>query len=174
MIAGEWARTGRGAPPVEHRMIVTGRWRGTGKLERPRLDPPPPDPAIAELVEIGRALPAGAALWLTGGEPTLRADLPALIAALSQCGVRVGLCSDGLALPVAGALAPLLASGLSSVRLGLHAARGDAHDWLVGRPGAARRVRKAVGSWRAAGLAVALGASSTRPTAGYLAERGAV
>ena len=52
-----------------------------------------------------------------------------------------------------GAAQPLRAAGLDRVRVCLHAARADAHDWLVSRPGAARLAVRAVGRLTALGIA---------------------
>lgn len=137
---------------------------------RDRLDPQfgadLREPAIDELA---RAAHGASAIWLTGGEPTLRADLPAMIARLSQL-AAVGLVTDGLALAEERALGPLVDAGLARVRLRMHAARSDAHDWLVGRKGAAKRAVKVARRIRGRGLDLELEARLTRPTTPHLAE----
>lgn len=148
-------------------LCVTARVRGGERLhELP--EPPPPDPPITSLA----ALVSGSErrVWLTGGEATLRADLPELIRAVSARGPSVGLVTDALPLAKEGALGPLLAAGLDRVRVVLHAARADAHDWLVARPGAARLAVRALGRLVAAGVDVELLATLTRSTLPLAAE----
>lgn len=135
------------------RFVVTTRQRQPGRLG---ALPPAPDPAL---------VPAEAE-WLVGGEPTLRTDLPALVGRCHPVGIE----TDGLALSTEEALAPLISAGLVAVRIHLHSARSDAHDWLVGQPGAARRARRALSACRAAGLRVEAIVALTRPTLGHLAE----
>jgi len=117
---------------------------------------------------VAAAAAASGAVWLGGGEPTLRADLPALLDATSAHGV--GLDTDGLALSTARVAASLQARGLTRVRIALHAGRADAHDWLVGLPGAARRARKAIEACATAGLEVHGAVTLTRPTMDLLPE----
>jgi hypothetical protein len=95
------------------------------------------------------------------GEPTLRADLPSLL----SCGA---MATDGLALPAA--LPGLRRAGLRRVRIGFHAARPEAHDWVAGRRGCARRVVKAMRMSLASGLSVEAEVLLTRPTAPLLAD----
>lgn len=95
------------------------------------------------------------------GEPTLRADLPALL----SCGA---MATDGLALPAA--LPGLRRAGLRRVRIGFHAAKPEAHDWVAGRRGCARRVVKALRLSLASGLTVEAEVLLTRPTAPLLAD----
>jgi MoaA/NifB/PqqE/SkfB family radical SAM enzyme len=151
---------------VEARLVVTARSREPTRLDD--LDvAAPPDPPIEDLARI---LPPGSAPWLSGGEPTLRADLPELVAALTQAGHAPALLTDGLALVTEAALGPLVDAGLAGLRVFLHSARPDAHDWLVRRSGAARRVVRAIRTARALGLAVEIEAVITRPTQSHLAE----
>jgi hypothetical protein len=63
-----------------------------------------------------------------------------------------------------------VSAGLRTLRVTLHAARADAHDWLVGQPGAAKRVVRAIGRARALGLTVEIAATVTRPTMPLLGE----
>jgi hypothetical protein len=147
----------------DRRLVVTARSRG-GRLDE--MPSTKTDPVPAEIVAL--AGPAAGWLWLGGGEPTLRADLPALIRALA--GHRVGVASDALALGEKGAVAPLVAAKLAGVRVTVHSARADAHDWLVDRPGALRRAIRAIGVLRELGVAVELAATVTRPTTSHLPE----
>ena len=115
-----------------------------------------PDPQLDTLVGPGR--------WFGGGEPTLRPDLPALLSRSPGA----GLITDGLAFQDPAGLRRL--DGLSALRIQLHSARPDAHDWLLGRRGATRGAIRAVRAALAAGLEVQLAATLTRPTSPHLAE----
>lgn len=128
---------------------------------------PPRDALVAQL-----ALVPGAASWtLAGGEPTTRADLPALIRALADAGAPdLGLATDGLSLAAPRVAETLRDAGLGRVTVSVYSARIDAHDWLAGTPGGLRRVRAGVERARAAGLAVELEITLTRPTTPYAEE----
>jgi hypothetical protein len=157
---------------TEWRLVATARGRGASRLSRVVLDPPP-DPEIAALLTLARTIQNGAGaspLFVTGGEPTLRGDLPELIGALASAGHAVCLACDGLALAAEGAAEPLILAGLGRVRVTLHAARADAHDWLVGQAGAAKRVVRAIGRLKALGAAVEIQATVTRPTMPVVSE----
>ena len=95
------------------------------------------------------------------GEPTLRPDLPELL----SCGA---MATDGLALTAA--LPGLMRAGLKRVRIGFHAARADAHDWVAGRSGCAKRVLRGIRASQDAGLVVEAEVLLTRPTAPLLVE----
>jgi MoaA/NifB/PqqE/SkfB family radical SAM enzyme len=156
-------------------LVVTGRQRRPGRLDR-HMDPAPPDPSPETL----RALWAGwegsagregraSGLLLTGGEPTLRPDLPALLAALSAA-PRLGLHTDAQALAAPRVLAALVGAGLRRLRIDVHAARKDAHDWLTDTPGGLGRATRAVTAALAAGLEVEVEVTLARPTVPYLVE----
>lgn len=141
--------------------MATRRTRGRDRLDR-RFRAEGPDPPLAELL-------AGThPVWVVGGEPTLRADLPALLAGL---GHRLeGLWTDGWALGRPEAVAALQDAGLRAVRIPFHSARAAAHDWLAGTPGAQRRTWQALRSCIAAGLQVDVEVVVTRPTLPHLEE----
>jgi hypothetical protein len=143
---------------------VTARLRGTPRLDDPELAAVPEDPSIDALRTL--AEDGGRSIVLAGGEPTLRADLPELIAALRGASLR----TDGLALRSPGAVQPLRAAGLASVRVLLHSAQPAAHDWLVGMPGAARAAMRALQVAAEAGLRTEIEAALTRSTAPVLAQ----
>ncbi|MCP4918825.1 MAG: radical SAM protein [Proteobacteria bacterium] len=138
---------------TEH--VATWRTRFATRLDRAANRP---DPELDELVGPGR--------WFTGGEPTLRADLPELISASPGA----GLVTDGLALQSPAALSMLRRRGLTAARIQLHSARPDAHDWLMGRKGTARGALKAIRACAAAGLELEVEAVVTRPTSAQLSE----
>jgi pyrroloquinoline quinone biosynthesis protein E len=68
---------------------------------------------------------------LTGGEPTLRADLPELVAAAAQAGLYTHLVTAGTTLEADG-LAHLRAAGLRSVQLSVQDADAAASDAVAG------------------------------------------
>ncbi len=140
-------------------LAVTWRRRLEGRLDR-GWDLPDPDlRALVARAPEGR-------LTLGGGEPTLRADLPQLIAAL---GPRdLGMVTDGLAL--SRGLGPLPEAGLGRVRIELHSARPAAHDWLMGSPGVFKRAVAAFRVVSRSGLALEAETVLTRPTRPHVAE----
>ncbi len=154
--------------PAELLLLAAGQLRGPPVLDAlPGL--PLPDPPLAALrAAVDPADPRP--LWLGGGEPTLRADLPEVIAALAPVASGLGLCTDGLALTAPGVLDHLRQLGLRRLRIPWHAARADAHDWLVARPGAGKRVARALRAAVQAGFVVEAEVALTRPTTDLLPE----
>ena len=120
------------------------------------MDPGRKDPALAELVQGDHPV------WVGGGEPTLRGDLPELLETL---GDRLqGLCTDGWALARPQVVADLQNRGLSAVRIPFHSATASAHDWLAGTPGAHKLAWQALRTCVEAGLEVDAEVVVTRPT----------
>ncbi len=72
----------------------------------------------------------------TGGEPTLRADLPELVRYAEGLGMVSGLLTDGRRLADMGYLDGLLRAGLDHLQVALLAHEAELHDRLVGQPGA--------------------------------------
>ena len=76
------------------------------------------------------------ALSLTGGEPTIRGDLLALVKAARALGYGdVKLQSNGLLLAAPGNMARLVAAGVSRVHVSIHTHRAERYDALVRRQG---------------------------------------
>ena len=149
-------------------IVAAGRTRSPGLLPWPVLSGVP-DPSVASVAEAAGRL--GGPAWLGGGEPTLRRDLPALIEAVAGAHPGpVGLDTDGQAVGQPGVAAGLVRLGVGRLRIGLHCGRPDAHDWLVGQPGASRRVRRAITAAAEAGLPVTVRCLVTRPTTDWLEE----
>jgi len=88
----------------------------------------------------------------TGGEPTLRDDLPTLIAYAKSKGMRVNLITNGLRCADERYVALLAEAGLDSAQVSLEAGSAEVHDAIVGRPGAFALTARAVGTLRAAGI----------------------
>jgi len=145
----------------------------TAERQASRLDSPwqtgeaPPAEAI---VHAAAQAPPAARWVMGGGEPTLRSDLPGLVAALAETGPVLGMRTDGLLLSREGIDQQLHDAGLSFVRIPLHCGRADAHDWLVRLPGASARVRKALDQCASGPLTLEAEVTLTRPTAPYLVE----
>jgi MoaA/NifB/PqqE/SkfB family radical SAM enzyme len=145
---------------TETLLHVTTHVRVPARLDDPGIDAP--DPSIASLVAVASNDP----VVLVGGEPTLRADLPELLAALPS----PILCTDALALTNASTMRALRDAGMRKLRVSLHAARPAAHDWLVGQAGAAKRAMRALVVAAELGIETEIEATITRPTAPHLAE----
>jgi hypothetical protein len=138
-----------------------------------RLDNPwPPGelPSAAEVIEAAQQSEQADRWLLCGGEPTLRSDLPSLIQALAEAGPELGMRTDGLLLDRPGIDQQLHDAGLRYVRIALQSGRADAHDWLVGLPGASARVTKALASCARGPLDLEAEVTLTRPTAPLLLE----
>jgi MoaA/NifB/PqqE/SkfB family radical SAM enzyme len=72
----------------------------------------------------------------TGGEPTLRDDLAALIRSAEELGQVAGLLSDGRRLRDMAYLDTLLQAGLDHLQITIAAPTAEVHDRLVGQAGA--------------------------------------
>jgi hypothetical protein len=148
-------------PPL---LLVTARRRAPDRLENSLHDAGLDEPSIEALV----AAPGAGPVLLGGGEPTLRADLPALLRALRAAGAAPALDTDGLALSSPAALAALRGAGLAGLRLRLHSLVPEAHDYLEGLAGAQRRAVIALGRALDAQLPVEVLTPISRPAAPLL------
>lgn len=88
----------------------------------------------------------------TGGEPTLREDLPELIAYAKGKGMRVNLITNGLRCADPEYVSSLKAAGLDSAQVSLEGARPEVHDSIVRHQGAFAKTSHAVHVLRAAGI----------------------
>jgi radical SAM protein with 4Fe4S-binding SPASM domain len=88
----------------------------------------------------------------TGGEPTLRADLPELIAYAKSRGLRANLITNGLRCAEKGYVADLAEAGLDSAQVSLEAGDAATHDAVVANPGAFERTVQGVRNLKAAGI----------------------
>ncbi|MEL6347311.1 MAG: hypothetical protein AAFV53_29615 [Myxococcota bacterium] len=150
-------------PPPPHRVFLGGAPRQPGRLDQTAA-------ALRSLDAIGadlRAAPSGDRILLAGGEPTLRKDL---LKVLSAAGRPAGLRTDGLALTTAQNRAAVRRAGAGWLRIPLHSSRRDAHDWLVGRDGAAHRTMRTIRDAAAEGWRVEVEITLTRPTTPHLPE----
>lgn len=155
------------APQIPHVLSLGGAPRAAGWLDDVSTPPRSLDDVQGDIP----AMPRDGRWLLQGGEPTLRADLLSVIgAARTAHSGEVWLRTDGLALVSAPVCVALRRAGLDGVRVALHCGRADAHDWLVGLPGAAKRVSRAIRTAVSVGLKVEVEVALTRPTAPHLEE----
>ncbi|MBI5534008.1 MAG: radical SAM protein [Deltaproteobacteria bacterium] len=105
---------------------------------------------------------------LSGGEPLMRQDWPALVRRLVGHGLRVEMITNGLCVDEAAAH-EIAGSGLASVTLSIDGTE-EVHDELRGVPGAWRLAKQAVASLRAQGLQVGAVTQVNRANLGCLAE----
>lgn len=92
--------------------------------------PDAPRADIARKMAAARARGVGMILF-SGGEPTLRADLPVLARAATALGMRWGLITNGRRLAHPAYRQALLDLGLAYVHTSLHGATAATHDHLV-------------------------------------------
>ncbi|OQY21793.1 MAG: hypothetical protein B6I34_06835 [Anaerolineaceae bacterium 4572_32.1] len=88
----------------------------------------------------------------TGGEPTLRADLPELIAHAKSLDMWANLITNGVRCANTDFVARLAEAGLNSAQVSLEAGDAATHDAVVAHPGAFEKTVAAVRNLRAAGI----------------------
>lgn len=152
----------------EVRLVVGGTHRLGGVLDLQVQDAPEP-PSLDALVALAETLSTPDGLWLAGGEPTLRKDLPRLVQRLAGH-APLGMVTDGLALAAPKVATMLYDLGLRRVRVRMASARADAHDWAVGQAGAFKKAVRGLRAAREAGLEVEVEVPVTRPTRPYPVE----
>ncbi|HUU00744.1 MAG TPA: radical SAM protein [Myxococcota bacterium] len=87
---------------------------------------------VANALKAGRSM-----ISFTGGEPTLRKDLPEILAMAGRLGAReIDLQTNGILLARSKIFEPLCDAGLSSIFLSLHSADRRVHDSMLGVAGA--------------------------------------
>ena len=88
----------------------------------------------------------------TGGEATLRPDLPRLIAHARSLGMRVNLITNGVRCASEEYAVGLAAAGLHSAQVSIEGPDAETHDSLTTRPGSFVRSLAGLGNLRAAGI----------------------
>lgn len=88
----------------------------------------------------------------TGGEPTLRPDLPELIAYAKRRGLRANLITNGLRCADESYVASLAEAGLNSAQVSLEAGDAPTHDAVVAHAGAFEKTVQGVRNLKAAGI----------------------
>ncbi|MGC9399058.1 MAG: PqqD family peptide modification chaperone [Anaerolineae bacterium] len=91
-------------------------------------------------------------LSFTGGEPTLRRDLPDLIAHAVARGLRTNLITNGIRCADPVYAARLAEAGLHSAQVSLEAGDATTHNAVVGNPGAFEKTLAAVSVLSQAGI----------------------
>lgn len=110
------------------------------------------------------------AFLLGGGDPLRRADLATLLRELSEMRpASLGLSTPGTGVTTA-LVERLRSARVQRLVVPFHCARQDAHDWLVGRPGALKAALRAIRAAVEAGMPVTAEVVVTRPTMPHLAE----
>ncbi len=105
---------------------------------------------------------------LTGGEPTLRADLDDIVRAARALGFdRVGIQTNGRRPE---RMRPLVAAGLTDVHLSIHGGVAAAHDYHTGIPGSFTAASATLSEARALGIDAVVTTVLTRSNARSLAE----
>lgn len=108
---------------------------------------------------------------ISGGEPTLRRDLPQLIQELSRHGYSsISLCTDGAALHHDKTLSKLTDIGLTEIVYRLTALRSDANDWFMGFNGATKSLLRSIRAAKKSSLILTAEITLTRPTLPFLQE----
>jgi len=143
----------------ETRLMVTWRQRGASLLDDCSAEPVE-DPSFAALKQA-----VTGPVWITGGEPTLRKDFPALLRELPVAGII----TDGAVFAHPKAI-QALGDRLPCVRVRLHSARADAHDFLVGTPGAWKRTVRGIQALVQGRIPAQVEVGLTRPTMDHLEE----
>jgi len=88
----------------------------------------------------------------TGGEPTLRADLPDLICYARSRDMRANLITNGIRCSDEDFVASLVSAGLNSAQVSVEAGDAATHDAVVDHPGAFERTMMGVRNLKAAGI----------------------
>jgi radical SAM protein with 4Fe4S-binding SPASM domain len=115
----------------------------------------------------------------TGGEPTLRTDLPDLVAYAKSRRLRTNLITNGIRCGERSYTQRLAEAGLDSAQVSLEAADPVIHDRIVGRPGAWQRTVQGIHNLKAVDIHVHTNTTINRlnqehllPLIDYLAELG--
>ena len=93
-------------------------------------------------------------LSFTGGESSLRGDLPELVRHGERLGLRVNLITNGLRAADREWAARLVDAGLASAQVSIEAADPELHDRIVGRPGAHALTLAGIENFRRLGIHV--------------------
>ena len=149
--------------PLQSLDIAIG---AVGALPQPGLLPADHPPASdAEVALAVASVRRGDAVRLLGGDVLLWPGLPGLVAQIRAAGAaHVTAQTTALPLLRPGVAAAVRAMGISGLAVPLFAAEADAHDYLVGRPGAFMASLRGMRAARAAGLRLQLIAVALRPS----------
>ena len=93
-------------------------------------------------------------LSFTGGEATLRPDLPDLVSHGARLGLRVNLITNGVRAADPAFARSLVDAGLASAQVSIEAAEAGLHDLLVGRAGSFAQTVAGIRNFKALGIHV--------------------
>jgi len=88
----------------------------------------------------------------TGGEPTLRPELPELVTYARSRGLRTNLITNGIRCADEEYVAQLAGAGLNSAQVSVEAGDATTHDMVVDHPGAFERTMQGVRNLKVAGI----------------------
>jgi len=108
---------------------------------------------VKEILRIRREEAEVPSVSFTGGEPTLREDLPELIGYAKGLGMWTNLITNGTMITAAGA-AGFRSAGLDSAQVSIEAGNADLHDRIVQRDGAFRKTLDGLKNLKDAGIRV--------------------
>lgn len=146
--------------------LVHGPFRLPGRTAP--SDDPVPSEAVLRMANAMSDTPG--TFLIAGGEPLRRVDLLTLLQGLSRLRPsRLGLCTPGQGL-TGTVIERLRSAGVQRLSIPFHSARKDAHDWLVGQPGALKVALRAIRTCLDAGMPITAEIVVTRPTMAHLAE----
>ncbi len=131
-----------------------------------------PDKATEELLQtITDARAHADEIVLTGGEVTIRKDLPDLVRHARDLGFSViQVQTNGRMMAVESALDRLIEAGATEFAPALHGHTAEIHDGLTRAPGAFRQTARGIVNARKRGIPVLLNSVITRDNAPYLVE----
>ncbi len=104
---------------------------------------------------------------LTGGEPTLHPDLPAIVRYADGLGQIVGMNSNGRKLADPRLVETLAEAGLNHVQITLESCRAEVHDGMVGREGAFDQTVAGIQQALAGGIHTITNTTLTQQNAGH-------
>jgi MoaA/NifB/PqqE/SkfB family radical SAM enzyme len=111
-------------------------------------------PELIETLRYGRDQGA-TALWIGGGEPTMRKDLHAIIGAARKLGYgRIKLQTNGMMLAYPQLTKRWVEAGATEINLSIKGADAATHDRLTRTPGCFELMMKGLAEWRKHGLPV--------------------
>ncbi len=136
--------------------------------KRSRFAPRPTD----EIRSILRSERARAdSVVFTGGEPTVRKDLPELVAWAKELGYRtIQIQSNGRMFAHTGFVQKLVAAGANEFSPALHGPTAALHDFLTGAPGAFAQTVTGIRNLKAAGQVVITNSVVTRSSYRHLVD----
>jgi MoaA/NifB/PqqE/SkfB family radical SAM enzyme len=127
-------------------------------------------PEALEALAYGRRQGADA-LWLGGGDPTLRKDLFALVSAARRLGfARIKLETNGMLLAYPDYARRVVEAGVTEVAFAIKGARAETHDRYTATPGCHALMLEGISHMRAAGLGLEGDVLVYRGNAGELPE----